>query len=39
MIGDASAASALRTAVASDDPYLSEAARRALRKMHLSLKN
>ncbi len=39
MIGDPSAIPTLRNAFASDDPYLSEAARQALRKMHVPIKN
>lgn len=39
MIGDAAAIPALRAALASDDPYLSEAGRNALRKMHVAVKN
>jgi HEAT repeat protein len=39
MIGDSAAIPALRNAFASDDPYLSEAARNALRKMHVAVKN
>ncbi len=36
MIGDQSAKPALQTALASDDPYLSEAAREALRRLRIS---
>ncbi len=36
LIGDASAASALRAALASADPYLSEAAREALRRLRIA---
>jgi HEAT repeat protein len=39
MIGDSAAIPALRNAFASDDPYLSEAAWNALRKMHVAVKN
>jgi len=39
IIGDSSAIPALRNALASDDPYLSEAARDALRKMHVAVRN
>jgi len=38
-IGDSSAIPALRNALASGDPYLSEAARAALRKLHAAVKN
>ena len=36
LIGDASAASALRAALASADPYLSEAARESLRRLRIA---
>ncbi len=38
-IGDSSAGPALRAALASDDPYVAEAARAALRKLHAAAKN
>jgi HEAT repeat protein len=38
LIGDSSATSALEAAVASKDPYLSEAAREALRRLRLAKK-
>ena len=34
LIGDASAMPALKVAIASNDPYLSQTAREALRRMH-----
>ncbi len=38
MIGDSSATSALETALTSHDPYLSDAARMALRRLRLARK-
>ena len=38
-IGDSSAVPALRAALASGDPYVSEAARSALRKLHAAARN